>query len=219
MKLLQTIILLVILSLVASCAKIPQESVELSVALGDRIASLEQAHLALLDSFFAEKERQVDRFIREEWAPQFSKNFLSNPQISDKWQQISSTNDPAARQKFLEGVGPTIQQKIFERRQLLLEPLAASERQLRRQLQESYLQAYSMNDSLTQLLSSAATLQQKQQYYQRLLGIEEDKISAGLSKVDAAVGKLNNKADAVTSQVARGEAYLQLLKELLQPAT
>jgi len=37
-----------------------------------------------------------------------------------------------------------------------------------------------MNDSFTRLFSSAATLQNKRQHYQRLLGIDENKINTSL---------------------------------------
>ncbi len=206
--------LLIFLLLLGGCAKIPQESVTLSVALGNQIASLEQAHLALLDSFFSEKERQVDQFIKEEWAPEFSKIFFNNEKIRSKWEQVSNSNNPADRTAFLNWVGPVIQQKIIDKRQQLIAPLAETERQLRRQLQQSYLQAYNMNDSLTQLLSSAATLQNKQQHYQKLLGIEDSKVSEGLGQVDQAVGQLLGKAEAVSGQVERTEAYLQSLRTL-----
>ena len=106
------------------CAKIPQESVELSIALGDQIASLEQAHLALLDSFFAAKEQQIDRFMEEQWAPEFNHNFFNAPQIKSKWQEVVTSQNPVDRDNFLQWVGMVIQQKLQEKRQQLLTPLA-----------------------------------------------------------------------------------------------
>lgn len=204
------------LLLISGCAKIPQESVELSVAVGNQIASLEQAHLALLDSFFAEKERQVEQFIQQQWAPEFNRNFFNDPQISNKWQQVSSSPDPADRTAFLNWVGPIIQQQVSKKRQQLLQPLAATERQLRRQLQQSYLQLYSMNDSITQLLSSAATVQNKRSHYQRLLGIDDNKISAKLGQVDRAVTRLLGTAEQISGEVERTESYLQSLRQLAE---
>ncbi len=204
------------LLLLAGCTKIPQESVELSIAVGDQIANLEQAHLALLDSFFAEKTRQVEQFVQQQWAPEFNRNFFSNPQISSKWQQASSSADPAERTAFLNWVGPILQQKISEKRQQLLEPLAEAEKQLRRQLQQSYLQLYSMNDSITRLLDSAATVQNKRNHYQRLLGIDDRKISANLGQVNSAVAQLLGTSEQISGEVERTQYYLQSLRQLAE---
>lgn len=207
-------LLLLFLLLIAGCARIPAESVELSQQLGSQIDQLEQTHMALLNSFFADKQRQVDHFIKEEWTPEFSRNFFNNPQIATKWEQVSRSADAADRQQFLNTVGPIAQQKITEKRLELLGPLNDTERQLRGQLQQSYLTARNINGSLTRLLSSAAALTQKQQQYQQQLGIDNNKFTAGLNKIDLVVAQLLDTSEAASNQADKAQAYLENLKKL-----
>ena len=60
-----------------SCVSIPNETVELSIELGNQISSIEDSHIALLNKYFKEKRNEVDQFVMNEWAPVFTKKFFS----------------------------------------------------------------------------------------------------------------------------------------------
>lgn len=214
------IILSCLFLLLAGCVTVPQEAPVLSRQLQQQLSSLEQAHLALLDRFFAAKREQVEQFIEHSWAPAFTRNFLANEQIAAQWEQAGQNADPAAMQNFLTAIGPTIQGKIAAKRRQLTQPLDEVEQQLRQELQLSYIQARQINSDLTGLLESAARASQQQQHaeqrVEQLLNIDRSRLNAGIGQVDQALSLLLGTSDAVSGQVEQTEAYIASLRQLVQ---
>ena len=92
--------------LISGCASIPSEATQLSGELGKRISAIEQANINLLHKFFDLKRNEVDRFIGEEWTPEFAKTIFSKPNTKKAWETIVKEDDPEQRLKFLIFVGP-----------------------------------------------------------------------------------------------------------------
>ena len=143
-----------VLIAVTGCVSIPSEAPELSVELGKRIAAIEESNITLLNRFFDQKRKEVDKFIEEEWVPEFANHFFSNKTISDAWETIVSEDDKKQRLLFLVKTGPRLIKKINEKRLELIQPLDALERRIELKIREEYTQARAINNSITSFLLS-----------------------------------------------------------------
>lgn len=199
---------------VSACVSVPRESADLSIELGNRIAAIETAHLALLDKYFAEKRDRVDDFLVREWVPEFSRQFFANPQIAKLWDQVVSSGSAEDRLQFLVTLGPKLQGKINQKRLELIAPLDEAERLVRQQLRDSYDQARAINNSVTSFLVSASKVAENRNRYLEMLGVKDEKLAGILEKVDAAVADLTEKAEKASGQEEKIRDYYRKLKEL-----
>jgi len=75
--------LLALVLVLASCAQVPTQSVELSTVLGSDLAQTQHAHLALVDMYYARVEADANRFVDSVYAPyQLDAALKQNPQIA-----------------------------------------------------------------------------------------------------------------------------------------
>jgi hypothetical protein len=210
------LILLVLASASAGCATIPPEATELSARLGQRVSALEDAHLALLHSFFTDRRQRVDAFVQEQWVPVFAEEFFSHPRITDTWDTVVRENDPAQRLEFIVRLGPRLQQRINWKRAELVAPLDALERELAAHLRAEYDQARAINNTLTSFLASASEVTEARQRYLDMVGVTDSEISAALDETDAALRAMLEGANNARARREAGEKYVDKLRGLAE---
>jgi len=178
MKIINVVSLAGILAL-AGCASIPPEAPELSAELGKRISAIEDSNITLLKRFFDQKRRGVDRFIENEWVPEFANQFFSNDSISRAWDTIVRENDKKQRLLFVVKTGPKLQEKINEKRLELIQPLDQLERRIETKIRDEYTQARAMNSSITSFLLSASKVAENRNRYLEMVGVSDGSIDNG----------------------------------------
>ena len=203
-----------LLVLLSGCASIPPEAPELSMELGKRLTAIEKANITLLNRFFEQKRREVDRFIEEEWTPAFAQNVFDKPVVARAWDQIIHTDDKQARLKFLTTTGTKLQQKVNQKRLELIQPLDELERSIESQIREEYRQAHSINSSLTSFLASASEVSENRNRYLSMIDIEQGDLDNLLDQTDSLVSDLLHNADRAKDKYARAEEFVQRVKEL-----
>lgn len=116
--------MLVMALLLAGCASIPRESVDLSNELGKKISESRRAHTALLNSYFGQKKSELDEFIEGEYVASLvgrvqkglrdagRPDTLTVSQIGDLLKVVMAERD--AKQADLEKTRIMLQQKIDE---------------------------------------------------------------------------------------------------------
>ncbi|GAB2188416.1 hypothetical protein MAH1_00220 [Sessilibacter sp. MAH1] len=206
--------LLSIFVLTGGCASIPPEAPELSAELGRRISAIEDANITLLKRFFDQKRREVDKFIEDEWVPDFANQVFSNPAIANAWQIIVREDDPQQRLMFLISTGPKLQQKINEKRLELIQPLDDLERRIETKIRDEYIQARALNNSITSFLLSASEVAENRNRYLELVGVSDDSLGQLIDKTDDAVTDLLDKATDVKNKVTRAENFLEKVREI-----
>jgi len=110
---------------------------ELSAELGKRISAIEDSNVTLLKRFFDQKRREVDKFIEDEWVPEFAEQFFSDQAILAAWDTIVKEDDKKQRLTFLVITGPKLQKKINKKRLELIQPLDDLERRIEKQIRYS----------------------------------------------------------------------------------
>ena len=61
----------------ASCASVPKETAEMSAMLGRQLSVLKDTNGKMLERLYAEKEKNVARYVDEEWYPYWLEQFFS----------------------------------------------------------------------------------------------------------------------------------------------
>jgi hypothetical protein len=208
------VISLISILAISGCASIPPEAPELSAELGKRISAIENSNIALLKRFFDQKRREVDKFIENEWVPEFASQFFSNETISNTWDTIVRENDKKQRLLFLVKTGPKLQEKINEKRLELIQPLGDLERRIETKIREEYAQARAMNSSITSFLLSASKVAENRNRYLEMVGVSDESLGKLIDKTDDAVSDLLGKASGVKDKATRAEEFLGKVREI-----
>ncbi|SDK66369.1 hypothetical protein [Microbulbifer yueqingensis] len=199
---------------ISGCVSIPPEAPELSAELGKRISAIEKANITLLNRFFDQKRRDVDRFIEDEWTPAFAENVFSQPGVAAAWDHIVHTDNQHERLKFLTITGPKLQKKINQKRLELIQPLDELERRMEGQIREEYHQARSINSTLTSFLTSASEVAENRNRYLSMLDIEQSQLDNLLDQTDTVVSDLLRKASDGKDKYARADEFIQRIQDL-----
>ena len=203
-----------VLIAVTGCVSIPSEAPELSVELGKRIAAIEESNITLLNRFFDQKRKEVDKFIEEEWVPEFANHFFSNKTISDAWETIVSEDDKKQRLLFLVKTGPRLIKKINEKRLELIQPLDALERRIELKIREEYTQARAINNSITSFLLFASKVADNRNRYLEIVNITDASIGRLIDETDDAVSFLIEKKDILEDKSERSQKFLGKVREI-----
>lgn len=214
MRKIARMLLVVSVTALVGCASIPPEAPELSAELGRRISAIEDSNITLLNRFFDQKRREVDRFIEEEWVPVFAEQVFSNPTVSNAWNTIVRENDTQQRLLFIVKLGPRLQKKINEKRLELIKPLDDLERRIEKQIRDEYAQAKAMNNSITSFLLSASKVAENRNRYLEMVGVTDDKLGKLIDQTDDAVSGLLGKAGNVQDKVNRAEEFLKKVRSI-----
>ena len=209
-----TVIFSFFILFLSGCASIPSEAPELSTQLGNRISAIEKANINLLHKFFDLKRDEVDKFINEDWTPEFAKNLFSEPKIKDAWNTIVSDNDPNERLKFLVITGPKLQAKINQKRHEMIKPLDDLERGLEQKIRDEYTQARSINNSITSFLESASKIDENRQRYLNMTGASNNSVNNVIDGVSDTINNLLQKGTEAQNKTQQVENYINKLKAL-----
>ena len=196
------------------CASIPPEAPELSAELGNRISAIEDANITLLKRFFEQKRKEVDKFVENEWVPEFANQFFSNQTVSNAWDTIVSEDNKKQRLLFLVKTGPKLQKKINEKRVELIQPLDELERRVETKIRDEYTQARAMNSSITSFLLSASKVAENRNRYLEMAEVSDESLGNLIDKTDDAVSDLLGKAGEIQDKVTRAEAFLGKVREI-----
>ncbi len=207
-------LLWVIMLILPGCVSIPPEAPELSVELGKRISTIENANITLLKRFFDQKRDEVDKFIENEWTPEFANQFFTDRKIANAWDIIVRENDKQQRLLFLTKTGPRLQKKINEKRLELIRPLDELERRIEAKIRQEYAQARALNNSITSFLLSAAKVTESRNRYLDRVGAADSNLAKWVDETDEAVSELIGRANEVDDRATRAGRYLRILREI-----
>ena len=211
----KNIIIIITISLsLLGCNSIPAEAPLLSTEIGKRMAAIETANITLLNKFFSQKRREIDRFIEDEWLPEFSNTFFSKKKISKAWNTIVIERDKKQRLKFIVKNGAKLQKKINKKRQELMTPLDELERRIIKKIRDEYAQVKLMNNSVTSFLVSAAKVSENRNRYLEKIGITDSDVGSYIDKTDDAVTKLLEKSNKIKNKVTRSEDFVTKMKAM-----
>ncbi len=181
--------------MVASCAKIPIQAVELSDALKDEGERMHLLNLALIDKIFQEKRHMVNEFITNEYTPAYIENF--------KKLLPSGTDFKADFSEIIQAINP----RINATKDSLLTALNEQKAGVINKLNEDFKVYSSAYSEMQNLLRSASKLNQQQSgVYQQIKTLSNNRINLegidkALNKFIRDAGSIGEKASLLTSTI------------------
>ena len=88
----------------ASCASVPKETAEMSAMLGRQLSVLKDTNGKMLERLYAEKEKNVARYVDEEWYPYWLERFFSNPVTESVWDEAVRTDSMEYRMEIVQAL-------------------------------------------------------------------------------------------------------------------
>ena len=135
------------LSVIAGCAVIPPETVELSTLLGQMIETTEISHIVLVNKHFDQWIENADRFMRTEYKPAYISNL----------RKILKRDDPNFQELTIEQYDKAVDRLMRIRNGWVSEIQKARE-ELLASIKEYYTNMIYANNEITNFLNSTSKL-------------------------------------------------------------
>lgn len=197
------------LLLLSSCAKVPQESVQLSAELGTMIGSARRAHLELVHQYINERRTRVQEFVTNVWMPTFMRRFVSTSGVLDS---LSSAPTPEHQGRLMLQFAEAATVEISRVRDSKMRALDEVERLLADEVGIHYDEMRVVNQALTAHLQSAADVTEIREDLASRFGLDVrgilplDDINSTIEdfiRAEGSVEHLVNEANDLSGRVSR----------------
>lgn len=227
-------IVLIGVLLLAACAHVPKESIELSATIGRDLATVHKAHRELAQVLFARMRHDINRFVDEVYAPFQIRN------VMNRQNELARSSNPEDRRKslllainaaFEPDASPQLQEDILKgmssmvrkirddvesMRRDLLDPLDAQEMEVMGSIDRAYQQIHYANSIVTGHLSSVVKVHEAQAELLQAIGVERDlreDVADNLARASNTIETLVEAAEKTDSMLDMAEENAQKLKD------
>ncbi|MBU1701772.1 MAG: hypothetical protein KJ970_15385 [Candidatus Eisenbacteria bacterium] len=197
-------IIIPFLQLFTSCATVPKESVELSMAVEQRITEMQKSHETFVKEYFRLSRERIGDFIEYRWGPVFVENFVHDANLLPLLNQSTASGESDRIQILFEFVMAASEQ-IENQRKRMIVPLEKLERKTLEELRATYTELNSMQGSLTAFILSVHDIQVEQDRVLRHTGLLEkrDQIIAETISINDTILELIETGDDAEEVIAR----------------
>jgi hypothetical protein len=201
---------------IGACATIPEETVELSNTVGRDLEEVHRSHRALAALLFDSMERDVNRFIREIYAPAYIKAFAMDYRLDDKVKGIvanAPNNLLPVLVRFVEKCNEIIENKRGE----LLSQIKAQRDQVIDDIDASYRQLQAAQALIAGHLASVRKVHDAQNEGLRNAGLEgmRERLAENTGEVSNRIGDLIDEAEKADGELDKVEGILLKIKETI----
>jgi len=177
-----------LLFLLAGCARIPVQSVELADALQTEGERMHRLNLALLNNMFNAKKKDVEKFVSEKYAPEMLDDF--------KQKLPAGTDFKTDFQEMVQAIMP----KINARKDSLLNTLETQREKLTDKLNTDYKVFENAASALKKLLESAVKIdQEKAALFGKVKELSKNTLDLG--SVENAIDTFIHSAGSAASKI------------------
>ena len=223
-----------IIALLAACAQVPRESVELSSTVGRDVTTAHGSHRELAMLLFERMRQDVNRFVDNVYAPFQIRSVMENDFRNARSENerdrqasillaINSAFKPDASESLqrnvFEAMGlmvSTLREDIESKRKELLKPLDEQEALVLTTIDQNYSQIIYGNSIVTGYLASVVKVRDAQSEVLNQMGLDanlSDTVAKRLVTASSAVTSLVQKAERADATSATIEAALKDLKQ------
>ena len=208
------------LAVLAACAQVPKESVELSATVGRDVTEIEKSHLRLVDALFDRYEADANRVIDEIYAPFYLQQSLEKhgPRLVaaiEAARKPDATGEAQERvYRLLEIYLRVAREEIEGYRKEILDPLRAQRRHVRARLVAAYDRVHKANSVVTGHLASVVKVTDVQNDLLAKLGLPDlhEKIAESGERFSSELDKLLTTGREGSE---KAEAIIQRFEELM----
>ena len=197
--------------LLAGCAQVPPQSVELSATLGRDLQELQRSHRRAVDLLYDREIERVDRYIEQVVIPTYVKVVIDKlgPRLAQDLTQATAPNATQAdKDRAFDEMRKTVlgvTQRVDKAKRELTEPIEAARKASLQELDMAYAQMQQANSVLTAHLASVVKVHQVQDELLAKAGLEDFRAKVGETalsldqQVKAALDGAKSVEDAVTN--------------------
>jgi len=211
---------MLVASMSGGCAKIPQESVELSVLVGRDLTELHLSYDLLIHEYFNGLRAQRESYLTDKWIPKFVGNWLRIGRLQDmangKVVWSAEDSDFAAPSPGQEGAQLVYSVQVWaeeairqieKKRGELIGPLDEDEAKLRLKVSQAFANVTNANATITAHLTSIHKVSESQDEFLDAFDLRgtRDSINAALIEVSNNAQKgleAVKEADGIVDEVA-----------------
>jgi len=201
---------------VASCARVPEEAVTLSVTVGRDLEEVHRSHRALAERYFGRMKVDINAFIDTKYQPDLIEKTL-NAGIMDTI--VTEAKKPGGGRvlPFMTRTVNKITDQVARYRRTLLEPIEAQERDVLRAIDDVYTRIQNAQAVVTGHLASVRKVELAQEEVLGAVGLKDVR-----SKFIDTTAEVSDRIAEITGKVERGGQKLddaaQKLCELVKKA-
>lgn len=226
------VLLALFLGLLAGCAQVPTQSVELSATVGRDIEKMHKAHIRTITILYSRMRVDVNEFIDEVYMPYAIKEALKKDHVRLANGQTSfisiisnglSTKASSKQQEqaigAMEILVSNVAKSVDKQRKLLLDKLNGQERELINSTNRSYLAIHQANSIVTGHLASIAQVHEAQNELLNDIGIEADidgYIATKLAKASEEIAELSKKSQQELNDIGGAEGAREKLQDVIE---
>jgi uncharacterized lipoprotein YajG len=205
--------------ILAGCAQVPPEAVELSNTVGRDITEMRRAHLALVDLHFDKSKAAINRFVDETYAPAFIAEFAKEADLVEKVKlSIATVPD-----ELLDGLTVFVRiahDRIERKRGELLDPVLEQQRQVTEEVNAAYEQILTAQAIVSGHLASVRKVYEVQNQLIAKTGLTDlrEKIGATTARVSDKVGDLVATGEKIDAKIDEIDKHRRDLGERILSA-
>lgn len=191
---------ILLISMMGSCASVPRESVELSRDIGKGILESQRSYESMLNAYFDIKRQKVDQLIEKEYLPKYLEN-------------ITLELEKAGQSKTLTFDQMTaVLLDVIEKRDGMISELEKTQKLVLAKSHEHHTQLIQANSALTALLQSAVDVSEAvASAVQITKEVSNNKID--LDKIDAIFNDFLKKAGDFSSEAP---SFYDQIKQIIE---
>jgi hypothetical protein len=212
----------------AGCARVPQETVELSTALGQTLVETQQAHLSLANAYFAVLRTQADDFVSTTYRPFLIRYLLTDEHFDEEFAEAAQKSKAGSTDllDLAEVFTDELSKKLDDYRAHLTAPVDSVELQVVTRLTARYALMSAATAELTGYLGSLADLQAARESTLTRLGLGgvEDEIALATASLSARLERMDAIGRSIEQRVREGKQKMrealnefQQLRDTLAP--
>lgn len=200
--------------LVAACAEVPSEAVELSNTVGRDLEEVHRAHRAITARYFDLIEKDINRFVDDVYGPAYVTQFAMDFQLDTKVAGIvaeAPQNLLPLMTRFVEKAVGVIEEKRAE----LLEPLKKQRASVVTQIDDAHRQIQAAHAIVTGHLASVRSVHEAQNEVFKAVGLDglREKIAQKTVEVSDRIAGLIEKGEEAGGKMDDIEDVLKKIKE------
>jgi len=215
-----------LVALLAGCAQVPKEAVELSATVGRDLTEMKKSHIALVDLYYSGLLYDINSFIDKVYLPyQIQRTLTDNTLKREILSAIKSAIQPVhsgtTQKESFEKIGVfllIIQQEVESYRKLKLKPVQDQYTSVLDSINTSYDQIHYANSIVTGHLASVVKVHNTQNEILEKLDLKDLRVKAGVGvsglsgKIGALVQKANDEDGNLQSIVSKFERLVEQKK-------
>lgn len=202
------------------CARVPAESVELSVTVGRDLAELRQAHRALAVRYFDRMRGDVETFVTDVYRPYIVRSTMAELHLVDSIRAAASGNSALDAVDLMEIYVDETMQQIAAFRDSLMAPIDRQQAHLLGSIDTTFQRLQNANAIVTGHLASVRKVRDAQDEFLRGVGASglTERIGGNLATLsDNLAGTLQRarRAEDLLQQGARGLPAIKAMLDSL----